>query len=219
MRVLIIEDDRTLSAQLKQGLERERFTVDVAATGEDGAYLGAEEFYDTIVLDLGLPDRDGLDILKQWRAADHKTPVLILTARGDWHAKVVGLNAGADDYLAKPFEIAEVAARLRALIRRAHGQASPILHSGGLELDLAAAEVRRDGRPIRLTAQEFKTLACLMRHAGNIVSQAELIEALYAQDFDRDSNTIEVFVARLRRKLGADAIETVRGFGYRLRSQ
>lgn len=216
MRVLIIEDDRTLSAQLKQGLERERFTVDAAATGEDGAYLGAEEFYDAIVLDLGLPDRDGLDILKQWRAADRKTPVLILTARGDWHAKVVGLNSGADDYLAKPFEIAEVAARLRALIRRAHGQASPILRCGCLELDLAAAEARRDGKTVRLTAQEFKTLACLMRHAGSIVSQAELTEALYAQDFDRDSNTIEVFVGRLRRKLGADAIETVRGLGYRL---
>ncbi|WP_036262179.1 response regulator [Methylocapsa aurea] len=218
MRVLIIEDDRILSAQLKEGLERERFTVDAALTGEDGSYLGMQECYDAIVLDLGLPDRDGLDILKQWRRADQKTPVLILTARGDWHAKVTGLNAGADDYLVKPFVIAEVAARLRALIRRSHGQASPILRHGGLELDPAAAEARRDGQPIRLTAQEFKTLACLMRRAGNIVSQAELTEALYAQDFDRDSNTIEVFIARLRRKLGADAIETVRGLGYRLAS-
>jgi len=216
MRILIIEDDHTLSAQLKKGLTREHFTVDTAKTGVDGAYRGTEEFYDAIVLDLGLPDMEGLDILKQWRAADRKTSVLILTARGDWHAKVVGLNAGADDYLAKPFEIAEVAARLHALIRRAHGQASPILRHGRLELDLAAAEVRLDGQAIRLTAQEFKTLACLMRHAGSIVSQAELTEALYAQDFDRDSNTIEVFVARLRRKLGANAIETVRGLGYRL---
>lgn len=216
MRVLIIEDDRTLSAQLKQGLAREHFTVDTARTGEDGAYLGGEQFYDAIVLDLGLPDKDGLDILRQWRAADRKTPVLILTARADWHSKVVGLNAGADDYLGKPFEIAEVAARLRALIRRAHGQASPILRHGRLELDLVAAEARRDGQAIRLTAQEFKTLACLMHHAGHIVSQTDLTEALYAQDFDRDSNTIEVFIARLRRKLGADTIETVRGLGYRL---
>lgn len=218
MRVLIIEDDRILSAQLKQGLERERFTVDAASTGEDGSYLAVEEVYDAIVLDLGLPDQDGLDILKQWRAADQKTPVLILTARGDWHSKVIGLNAGADDYLVKPFVIAEVAARLRALIRRSHGQASPVLRHGRLELDPAAAEARRDGQAIRLTAQEFKTLACLMRHAGHIVSQTELTEALYAQDFDRDSNTIEVFVARLRRKLGAEAIETVRGLGYRLGS-
>ncbi|VFU16309.1 response regulator [Methylocella tundrae] len=218
MRVLIIEDDRLLLVQLKQGLERELFTVDVAATGEDGAHLGAEESYDAIILDLGLPDMDGLDILRQWRAADRNTPVLILTARGDWHAKLIGLNAGADDYLAKPFEIAEVAARLRALIRRAHGQASSILRHGRLELDLAAAEARRDGQAIRLTAHEFKTLAYMMRHAGSIVSQAELTEALYAQDFVRDSNTIEVFIARLRRKLGADAIETVRGLGYRLGS-
>jgi two-component system, OmpR family, response regulator len=216
MRVLIIEDDRILSAQLKQGLAREHFTVDVAQTGEDGAHLGGEQFYDAIVLDLGLPDKDGLDILKQWRTADRKTPVLVLTARADWHAKVVGLNAGADDYLGKPFEIAEVAARLRALIRRAHGQASPILRHGCLELDLVAAEARRDGQAVRLTAQEFKTLAYLMRHAGHIVSQTELTETLYAQDFDRDSNTIEVFIARLRRKLGAEVIETVRGLGYRL---
>ena len=217
MRVLLVEDEPTLAAQLQAALLAAGYSVDRADNGRDAWFLGGTEPYDAVVLDLGLPVLDGLSVLRRWRAEDVATPVLILTARDQWQEKVAGIDAGADDYLTKPFHTEELLARIRALIRRASGIASPVLRCGPLALDTRSARVTLDGQAVTLTAQEFRLLSYLMHHADRAVSRTELTEHLYAQDFERDSNTIEVFVARLRRKLPAGLIETVRGLGYRLR--
>ncbi|MCU0984010.1 MAG: response regulator transcription factor [Acetobacteraceae bacterium] len=216
MRVLVVEDNDTLAGQLAAALAEAHFAVDRAADGEEALHLGETEPYDAVVLDLGLPRLDGLSVLRRWRAGGRAMPVLILTARDGWTEKVEGLNAGADDYLAKPFAMGELIARLNALIRRAHGLARPEIVLGPLSIDTAAGRVTLHAQPVRLTALEFRLLAFLAHHPGGIVSKTELTEHLYAQDFDRDSNTLEVIVARLRRKLGEGMIETVRGQGYRL---
>jgi two-component system OmpR family response regulator len=217
MRVLVVEDDADLARQLKGSLLDAGYSVDLARDGEEGHHLGANEPYDAVVLDLGLPLVDGVTVLERWRREGRTMPVLILTARDRWSEKVAGFDAGADDYVAKPFHMEEVLARLRALVRRAAGHASAELVCGPVHLDTRAARVAVDGQPVRLTAQEYRLLAYLMHHPGKVVSRTELTEHLYDQDFDRDSNTIEVFVGRLRRKLGVDVIETSRGLGYRLR--
>lgn len=216
MRVLLVEDDTLLRTQLAQVLDQAGYAVDQAADGQTALHLGATEPYDAVVLDLGLPVMDGLTVLQRWRSEGQVMPVLILTARDSWHDKVAGIDAGADDYLAKPFHTEELLARLRALVRRAHGLASPLLQQGALTLDTRSGTVTQGGVTVSLTAHEYRLLAYLMHRAGEVASRTELVEHLYAQDFDRDSNTVEVFVARLRRKLGADLIETVRGLGYRL---
>ncbi len=216
MRILVAEDDRELARQLERALEQAGYAVDHAPDGEEAQFLGETEPYDAIVLDLGLPVVDGVSVLESWRAGGVKTPVLILTARDAWSDKVEGLDAGADDYLTKPFEMAELLARLRALIRRASGHAEPLLSCGPVTLDPRRAEVRVGDEPVHLTAQEFKLLSYLMHHPGKVVSRTELTEHIYDQDFDRDSNTIEVFVNRIRKKLGVPVIRTVRGLGYRL---
>jgi two-component system OmpR family response regulator len=216
MRILLVEDDEDLSRQLKQALGDAGYAVDYAADGEEAQFLGETEPYDAVVLDLGLPKIDGVSVLERWRKGGIATPVLILTARGAWSEKVAGFDAGADDYLTKPFHTEELLARLRALVRRAAGHAAPNLSCGGLRLDPRAARASVNGEPVRLTSLEYRLLHYLMLHQGRVISRTELVEHLYDQDFDRDSNTIEVFVGRLRKKIGADRIETVRGLGYRL---
>lgn len=216
MRVLVVEDDPDLAAQLGQSLAREGYAVDRAGDGEAGEFLGTTETYDAVVLDLGLPRLDGLSVLRRWREAGNLVPVLILTARDAWHEKVQGIDAGADDYLAKPFRVEELLARLRALIRRAKGVATAELRCGPVSLDTRTGRVTVGGNPVGLTGHEYRVLAYLLHRKGQIVSRAELAEHVYAQDLDRDSNTIEVFVGRLRRKLGVELITTVRGLGYRL---
>ena len=216
MRVLVVEDEPNLTRQLKTALEGAGYAVDTASDGEDGHYLGSTENYDAVILDLGLPEVDGLTVLDRWRKEGKVTPVLVLTARDSWSDKVAGLDAGADDYLAKPFQTEELIARLRALIRRAAGQATSELIAGGVRLDGRSGRVTLNGEPVKLTAQEFKLLSYLMHHKGKVVSRTELIEHIYDQDFDRDSNTIEVFITRIRKKLGADLINTTRGLGYSL---
>ena len=216
MRVLVVEDEPNLLRQLKTALEGAGYAVDTASDGEDGHYLGGTEAYDAVVLDLGLPEVDGLTVLDRWRKDGRTMPVLVLTARDSWSDKVAGLDAGADDYLAKPFQTEELIARLRALIRRAAGQATSELTAGGVRLDSRSGRVTLDGEPVKLTAQEFKLLSYLMHHKGKVVSRTELIEHIYDQDFDRDSNTIEVFITRIRKKLGPDLISTTRGLGYSL---
>jgi len=195
------------------------YAVDCAADGERADFLCHTERYDAVVLDLGLPRVDGLTLLRRWRGDGLAFPVLILTARASWHEKVEGIDGGADDYVAKPFRMEEVLARLRALIRRATGQVRPELRVGAVALDPRIARVTRDGAPVKLTSHEFRVLSYLMHHRGRVVSQSELTEHIYAQNFDRDSNTVEVFIARLRRKLGATVIETVRGLGYRIEAE
>jgi two-component system OmpR family response regulator len=216
MRVLVVEDDPDLSRQLKQALGDAGYAVDHAADGEEAHYLGENEPYDVIVLDLGLPKIDGVSVLERWRREGRMTPVLILTARAGWSDKVAGFDAGADDYLTKPFHTEELLARMRALLRRAAGHAAPALSCGGLRLDPRAARASVNGEPLRLTSLEYRLLHYMMMHQGRVISRTELVEHLYDQDFDRDSNTIEVFVGRLRKKIGQDRIETVRGLGYRL---
>lgn len=217
MRVLVVEDEALLSRQLAKALTAAGYAVDCAADGEQADFLIHTEQYDAVVLDLGLPKIDGLTLLRRWREAGIFAPVLILTARGSWHEKVQGIDGGADDYVAKPFRIEEVLSRIRALIRRASGLAHAELRCGALALDTRAARVSVDGAPVKLTSHEFRVLSYLMHHSGQVVSRTELTEHIYAQDFDRDSNTVEVFIARLRRKLGPSFIETVRGLGYRMR--
>ena len=212
----MIEDDDEIARRLVAGLTAGGFVVERAADGPDGHALGATEPYDAAVLDLGLPGMQGLDVLRRWRAANRKLPVLILTARGTWAEKVDGLNAGADDYITKPFHIPEVAARLRALIRRTSGLANPLLEHRGISLDPVSSRVTRDGEPVELTASEFRMLNCFLHRIGRVISQQELIDHLYALEDSRESNTIEVYVSRLRRKLGPDLIKTVRGLGYRM---
>ena len=216
MRVLVVEDEARLARQLATALGDAGYAVDCAADGERADFLAQTERYDAVVLDLGLPKIDGLTLLRRWRDAGLLVPVLVLTARGSWHEKVHGIDGGADDYVAKPFRMEEILARLHALIRRASGQAQAELRCGGLVLDPRAARVTMDGVPVKLTGHEFRVLSYLMHHRGRVVSQGELTDHIYAQNFDRDSNTVEVFIARLRRKLGASFIETVRGLGYRI---
>jgi two-component system, OmpR family, response regulator len=216
MRVLIVEDEPNLGRQLRSTLEGAGYAVDLATDGEDGHYLGSTESYDAVILDLGLPEIDGLTVLDRWRKEARKMPVLVLTARDSWSDKVAGLDAGADDYLAKPFYTEELLARLRALLRRAAGFATADIEIGPLRIDPRASRVTLDGNPVKLTSLEYRLLAYLAHHRGKVVSRTELVEHLYDQDFDRDSNTIEVFVGRLRKKLDAGLIQTVRGLGYSL---
>jgi two-component system OmpR family response regulator len=216
MRILVAEDEAALAAQLAAALGDAGYAVECAEDGERADELAQTESFDAIVLDLGLPKLDGLSLLRAWREAGVHTPVLVLTARGSWHEKVQGIDGGADDYMAKPFRIEEVLARLRALIRRSSGQIGAELRCGAVTLDPKAARVALDGTPVKLTSHEYRVLAYLMHHRGQVVSQSELVEHIYAQSFDRESNTVEVFIARLRRKLGTESIETVRGMGYRM---
>jgi two-component system OmpR family response regulator len=216
MRLLVVEDDPDLAGQLAEALREAGYAVDVTRDGEEAEFLGDTEPYDAVVLDLGLPNVDGMTILERWREAGHAMPVLILTARDRWSDKVAGFDAGADDYLAKPFRVEELLARLRALIRRSGGLASPIIEIGPVSIDTRSSRVTLDGTPVKLTGQEYRLLAYMAHNLGKVLSRTELTEHLYDQDFDLDSNTIEVFVGRLRRKLGAEAIETVRGLGYRM---
>jgi two-component system OmpR family response regulator len=218
MRILVVEDEPTLAAQLAESLSAAGYAVDTAHNGVDAHFMGEVEPYDAVVLDIGLPQMDGITVLKKWRAAGRAMPVLILTARDSWHEKVTGIDAGADDYLAKPFHMEELLARLRALIRRAGGHASAELVCGPLALDTRHSRVTVDGRALTLTSHEYRVLSYLMHHQGELVSRGDLVEHIYAQDFDRDSNTIEVFIGRLRKKLPPGLIETVRGLGYRLAS-
>jgi len=218
MRVLVVEDEPTIATQLAKALRGAGYAVDVVGNGVDAHFQGDDENqpFDAVVLDLGLPQMDGLTVLRKWRAAGRTMPVLILTARDNWHEKVAGIDAGADDYLSKPFHMEELLARLRALIRRAGGHASAELVCGEVALDTRHSRVTVDGRTLTLTSHEYRVLDFLMHHPGRVVSRSDLIEHIYAQDFDRDSNTVEVFIARLRKKLPEGVIETVRGLGYRL---
>jgi two-component system OmpR family response regulator len=219
MKVLIAEDEAALRLQLIKALSSAGYTAEAVADGEEAEFRGMVDPLDAVVLDLGLPGKDGLSVLRGWRAAGRLTPVLILTARGAWQDKVEGIDAGADDYLAKPFRMEELLARLRAIIRRSGGYAVTTLTCGTVVLDTRMGRVTVDGQPIVLSAHEYKVLAYLMHHTGRVISRTELTEHIYAQDFDRDSNTIEVFVARLRRKLGVAVIHTERGQGYRLEAR
>ncbi len=216
MRLLVVEDDKDLNRQITTALEQAGYVIDRAYDGEQGWFLGDTEPYDAVVLDIGLPKRDGISIIGEWRKAGRLMPILMLTARDRWSDKVQGFDAGADDYVVKPFHMEEVLARLRALLRRAVGHASSEFICGPVVLDTRAGRVSVDGNPIKLTSHEYRLLAYLMHHAGRVVSRAEIVEHLYDQDFDRDSNTIEVFVGRLRKKLGVDVIQTIRGLGYLL---
>ena len=216
MRVLIVEDNAEVARQLRTALEQELFIVDVASDGEQGWFLGDTEPYDAIILDLGLPKIDGLSLLQKWRETGNQIPILILTSRDTWREKVAGLRAGADDYLAKPFELEEVMARVEALIRRASGHASPMLKCGSVELEPVSARVTMDGIPINLTALEYRALQYLLQKHGCVISKSELSEHIYGQDLERDSNVIEVLINRLRSKLTPELIQTRRGLGYQL---
>jgi two-component system, OmpR family, response regulator PhoP len=219
VRALLIEDEEALREQLLARLRGEGYVVEAAADGEEGLYYGLEYPFDVAVVDLGLPRLPGIEVIRRLRAAGRGVPILILTAQGRWEDKVEGLEAGADDYLVKPFHLEELLARLKALLRRAAGRAQPQLRGGPVTLDLSTQQLNVEGRQIELTAYEYRLLEYLMLRAGQVISKAELTEQLYAQDFERDSNTIEVFVRRLRRKLDPDGrlhpIETLRGRGYR----
>ena len=219
MRILIVEDEPTLRAQLSEGIGAAGYAVDVAENGTDAHYMGDTEPYDAAILDLGLPQMDGITVLRKWRKTGRSMPVLILTARDGWHEKVAGIDAGADDYLTKPFHMEELLARLRALIRRAGGHASSEIVCGPLTLDTRNSRATVAGQALTLTSHEYRVLAYLMHHRDKVVSRSDLVEHIYAQDFDRDSNTVEVFIARLRKKLPPGLIETVRGLGYRLTAQ
>jgi two-component system, OmpR family, response regulator len=214
MRLLVVEDDRDLNRQIATALENAGYAVDRAFDGEEGHFLGDTEPYDAVILDVGLPKLDGISVLEKWRTDGRKMPVLILTARDRWSDKVQGFDAGADDYVPKPFHMEEVLARVRALLRRATGHTKSDLVCGPVTLDTRSSRVVVDGNAVKLTSHEYRLLAYLMHHQGRVVSRTELVEHLYDQDFDRDSNTIEVFVGRLRRKLGVEVIQTVRGLGY-----
>jgi len=214
MRVLVVDDESRLAAGLKSALEAAGYAVDVAADGEAADVSVGTQRYDAVILDLGLPRVDGLTLLRRWRGSGETMPVLLLTARGSWHEKVEGIDAGADDYVAKPFHMEEVIARVRALIRRSAGHAEAELRCGALTLHVPRAMAFVNNVPVPLTSHEFRVLSYLMHHRGRVVGQSELVEHVYAQSFDRDSNTVEVFISRLRRKLQVDCIRTVRGLGY-----
>lgn len=214
MRVLVVEDDPLIARDLTESLVRAGYLVDHESDGEEAWFRGDTEDYSAIILDLGLPGMDGLSVLKRWREGGCSTPVLILTARGNWTERVQGIDAGADDYLAKPFQMEELLARLRAIIRRMAGQSSPVFTFGTLRIDTTLKQVTIDGRDTNLTPMEYRCLAYLALHSSRIVSQLELTEQLYAQDFERDSNSVEVLIGRLRKKVGPGIIRTKRGFGY-----
>ncbi|MEL7129858.1 MAG: response regulator transcription factor [Pseudomonadota bacterium] len=216
MRILVVEDNPDLRRQLADALSQSGYAVDLASDGEDGHFLGDTEPYDAVILDLGLPKMDGVTILERWREDGRDFPVLILTARDRWSEKVAGFDAGADDYLTKPFITEELLARLRALLRRATGHSAAAIECGALRVDTRSARATVKGTPIKLTAHEYRVLSYLMHHQGRVVPRTELVEHIYDQDFDRDSNTIEVFIGRLRKKIGSDRIQTERGLGYRL---
>jgi len=218
VRVLVVEDEASLARQLLESIRCAGYAVDHAADGERAELLAHDEPYDAVVLDLGLPKVDGLSLIRRWRESGRSIPVLVLTARGSWHDKVQGIDSGADDYLSKPFRMEELLARLRALIRRSSGQVTPELRCGPLVLDPRSSKVTLDGAEVKLTSHEFRVLSYLMHHSQRVVSQSELTEHIYSQSFDRDSNTVEVFIARLRRKLGPAFIETVRGLGYHMKA-
>jgi DNA-binding response OmpR family regulator len=216
MRILVAEDDDRIADTLVTSLTKAGFAVDRERNGEAAWYRGDSENFDAVVLDLGLPQMDGLTILKRWRTAGRTVPVLILTARGQWEERVDGIEAGADDYVVKPFHVLEIVARLRALVRRASGHASSRIPFGPYQLDMRTLQVNADGTPMDLTPQEFKLIAYLVHHRGRVVSQLEITEHIYSQDFERDSNAVEVLVGRVRKRLGRDVIKTRRGFGYTL---
>ena len=216
MRILLIEDDPVLLGQVRTSLEDNGYSVDSASDGEEGHYLGDTEPYDAVILDLGLPKIDGITVLEKWRKENKKYPVLILTARDRWSEKVAGFDAGADDYLTKPFQMEELLARLRALIRRSAGHASSDIECGPLKIDTKANKVFMNGTKLKLTSHEYKIIEYFLHHQDKVISRTELTEHIYDQDFDRDSNTIEVFIGRLRKKLGKNLIKTERGSGYRL---
>jgi len=221
MRVLIIEDEAPLLQRIAAQLRDQGYAVDTAADGRTGLYLGQEYPLDAAVVDLGLPDLSGIEVIRRWRSSGRRFPVLILTARGRWQDKVEGLESGADDYLVKPFYIEELLARLRALIRRTGGWTQAVLNCGPIALNTSAQQVILEGEPVELTAYEYKLLEYLILHAGTVISKSELTEHLYQEDEDRDSNVLEVLVGRLRRKLDPERtlnpIETLRGRGYRFR--
>ncbi len=219
MRILVVEDDADLNRQVCTALEEEGYVVDKAFDGEEGHFLGDTEPYDAVVLDIGLPQKDGISVIEEWRRAGRNMPVLMLTARDRWSDKVQGIDAGADDYVAKPFHMEEVLARIRALVRRSAGIASNEIEIGAVRLDTAGSKVTVDGMALKLTSHEFRLLSYLMHHQEKVISRTELTEHLYDQDFDRDSNTIEVFVGRLRKKLPKDFIQTVRGLGNKVAKQ
>ncbi|MAY43132.1 MULTISPECIES: response regulator transcription factor [unclassified Neptuniibacter] len=219
MKLLVVEDDPDLRRQLVSALESNNYTVEETADGEEALYLGEEYPYDLAIVDLGLPKLSGIEVIKRWRAAGKEFPIIILTARGDWQDKVEGLEAGADDYLVKPFHMEELSARLNALLRRAAGHSKPVLEFGPLKIDTTGRVVYRNDEAVKLTSYEYRTFEYLVLNAGKTISKSELTEHLYHQDFDRDSNVLEVFVRRLRQKLDPDQdlepITTVRGLGYR----
>jgi two-component system OmpR family response regulator len=216
MKILVVEDDLQVARQIEASLKTAGYVVEVVHDGEEGLYLGNNESFDAAILDLGLPKMDGIKVLQEWRANDRSMPVMILTARDTWREKVNGLRAGADDYLAKPFEVEEVIARIEALIRRATGHSTPVLSCGPVKLDTTANRVTLNDESVELTALELGMLSYLMHHKGEVISKTELTEHIYEQDFDRDSNVIEVLVNRLRKKLGNSLIKTHRGLGYQL---
>src|ERR1700730_8045956 len=216
MRVLVVEDEARIAEQLSDRLRAAGYAVDRAETGERADFLVRTQSYDAVLLDLGLPSVDGLTVLRDWRASGLSMPVIVLTARGTWHETVQGIDAGADDYVAKPFQVEEVLARLRAVLRRASGQIAPELRASSCDLDPRLAKVTVEGAAVKLTSFEYRLLSYLMHHRGRVIAQRELTDHIYSHAGDRDSNTVEVFIARLRRKLGSRAIETVRGLGYRL---
>jgi two-component system OmpR family response regulator len=214
MRVLLVEDEPGVADSVRGALESAGFVVDHVVDGETAWFKGGTEAYSAVILDLGLPGLDGLSVLKRWRNEGRDFPVLILTARGSWSERVEGIDAGADDYLPKPFRVEELLARLRAILRRATGQANPLINIGPLTLDTRQMRVAMNGSPVHLSPQEYRLVSYLAQHAGRVVSQLELTEQLYAQDFERESNAVEVAVGRVRKKLGNGLIETRRGFGY-----
>ncbi len=214
MHLLVIEDDSGIAATIRSSLEQAGYIVETESDGEAGWFRGDSEAFDAIILDMGLPTLDGLTILKRWRKASRKMPVLVLTARGNWDERVEGIDAGADDYMAKPFRVEELVARIRALLRRAAGHPSPVIEIGEITLDTRQMRVTKSGMPVALTPQEFRLVSYLMHQQGRVVGQLELTEHLYMQDFELDSNAIEVLVRRVRQKLGSEAIVTRRGFGY-----
>jgi len=214
MKILLVEDDRLIARDVSESLEQAGYVVEHVSDGKTAWFLGDTEEYTAIILDLGLPELDGLSVLRRWRANDRNQPILVLTARGDWSERVEGIDAGADDYLGKPFQMEELLARLRAIIRRSAGQSSSIISCGVLRVDQKLKTVTLDGAPVKLTPMEFRCLNYLMLRAGTPVSQIELTEQLYSQDFERDSNSVEVLIGRLRKKLGKGVINTKRGYGY-----
>ena len=216
MRILLVEDDADLGPAIARALRAEHFAVDIAANGIDAGHLGETETYDAAVLDLGLPQKDGVSVLREWRAAGRDLPVLILTARDAWSDKVAGFKAGADDYLTKPFRVEELVMRLRALVRRAAGHAATRLECGPIAFETQTGQFELDGLPLKLTAFEWRVLSALMLRKDAVIERLDLLERVYEGDADVDSNSLEVIVGRLRKKIGRDRIETVRGRGYRL---